>query len=45
MKVRGKPWTLYNDTVVGYDRAGNEAVRLSVLEPFHVRDPKYMNSI
>ncbi|HXF57429.1 MAG TPA: 4Fe-4S dicluster domain-containing protein, partial [Actinomycetota bacterium] len=43
--IGGKPWALYNDTVIGYDRAGNEVVRLSVLEPFHVRPARYLNSI
>ena len=43
--IGGKKWSMYNDTVTGYDRAGNEVVRLSVLEPFHVRPKKYLNSI
>jgi nitrate reductase beta subunit len=43
--IGGKPWALYDDTVIGYDRAGNEVVRLSVLEPFHVRPARYVNSI
>jgi hypothetical protein len=36
---------MYDDTVIGYDRSGSEIVRLSVLEPFHVRPRKYANSI
>jgi nitrate reductase / nitrite oxidoreductase, beta subunit len=36
---------IYDDTVVGYDRDGKEAVRISVEEPFHVRARKYQNSI
>ncbi|HEX9716614.1 MAG TPA: 4Fe-4S dicluster domain-containing protein [Actinomycetota bacterium] len=43
--IGGKPWAMYNDTVIGYDRAGNEVANLSVLEPFHVRPRKYPNSI
>jgi len=43
--IGGKKWAMYNDTVTGYDRAGNEVARLSVLEPFHVRPKKYLNSI
>ena len=44
-EVNGRRWQMYNDTVIGFDRDGNEAVRLSVLEPFHVRPQQYLNSI
>ncbi len=43
--IGGKKWAMYNDTVIGYDGGGNEAVRLSVLEPFYVRPKQYLNSI
>ncbi|MGQ0671012.1 MAG: hypothetical protein ACT4PO_15340 [Actinomycetota bacterium] len=43
--INGKKWAMYDDTVIGYDRRGNEAVRLSVLEPFYERPAKYLNSI
>ena len=43
--IEGKPWALYDDTVVGYDKAGKEAVRLSVVEPFRERPKRYLNSI
>jgi len=43
--IDGQPWALYNDTVVGYDARGKEAVRLSVVEPFHERPRRYLNSI
>jgi nitrate reductase beta subunit len=50
----GKPWALYNDTVIGYGRDGKELVRTTVEEPIHVRKqphpegseyPKHANSI
>jgi nitrate reductase beta subunit len=43
--IHGKPWAMYNDTVIGYDRAGREAVRVTVEEPVHVRPPQYVNSL
>ncbi len=41
--INGKSWEMYNDTVIGYDKAGNEAVRTTVEEPFHVRPNKHIN--
>ncbi len=43
--LNGKPWAMYNDTVIGYDTKGREAVRVTVEEPVHVRPPQYANSI
>ncbi len=43
--IGGKRWAMYDDTVIGYDRKEKEVARLSVLEPFHVRPAKYVNSI
>lgn len=43
--VNGKTLELFDDTVVGYDKNGKEAIRMNVLEPFHLRDEKYPNSI
>ena len=43
--MNGRTREIFNDTVVGYDKRGREAVRISVMEPFHVRDRKYQNSI
>jgi len=43
--VKGKTWSLYDDTVIGYDRAGKEAVRVSVRQPFFERPIQYLNSI
>jgi nitrate reductase beta subunit len=36
---------MFNDTVIGFDKEDNEVVRVSVLEPFHVRPQQYQNSI
>ena len=43
--IGGRPWSMYDDTVIGYDRDGNEVVRLSVVEPFVERPRRYLNSI
>lgn len=44
-EVGGQGWELYNDTVIGFDRDGTEAVRISVLEPFIERPRERPNSI
>jgi nitrate reductase beta subunit len=44
-EANGRPFELFNDTVLGFDREGNEVVRLAVQEPFHVRPEQYQNSI
>ena len=44
-EIHGKPFTLYNDTVIGYDRNGKEVVRTTVEEPVHVRPDHHLNSI
>ena len=43
--INGKPWEMFNDTVVGYAKDGREVTRLSVEEPFYVRPDKHSNSI
>ena len=43
--VNGKPWSIYNDTVVGYSKNGKEIARISVEEPKYVRPDKHYNSI
>lgn len=43
--IGGQPWTLYDDTVIGYDSKGGEVTRLSVVEPFRERPKRYLNSI
>jgi nitrate reductase beta subunit len=44
-EVNGKPWKMYNDTVIGFDAKGREAARLSVVEPLHERPAERLNSI
>ena len=44
-EVNGKPWQMYNDTVIGFDAKGQEAVRLTVVEPMYERPAERMNSI
>jgi nitrate reductase beta subunit len=43
--VNGKPWALYNDTVVGFAKSGKEVARVTVEEPVYVRPAKHYNSI
>jgi nitrate reductase beta subunit len=44
-EIHGKPFTLYNDTVIGFDDQNKEVIRTQVEEPFHVRPDKHQNSI
>ena len=44
-EVNGRPWQMYNDTVIGFDAKGREAVRLSVVEPLYERPAERPNSI
>jgi nitrate reductase beta subunit len=43
--VNGKPFTLYNDTVIAFNRDGKEIFRTTIEEPLHVRPAKHANSI
>ncbi len=43
--IHGKPFTLYNDTIIGYDQTGAEIVRTQIEEPFYVRPNVHQNSI
>jgi nitrate reductase / nitrite oxidoreductase, beta subunit len=43
--LRGKPFTLYNDTIIAYGKDGQELFRTTVEEPLHVRPSKHANSI
>ncbi|MCC9075001.1 4Fe-4S dicluster domain-containing protein [Litorilinea aerophila] len=45
VEVNGKAWQMYNDTVIGFDAKGREAVRLSVVEPLYERPAERLNSI
>ncbi|MEE9609623.1 MAG: 4Fe-4S dicluster domain-containing protein [Desulfatiglandales bacterium] len=43
--INGKPWAMYNDTVIGFDKKGKEVVRTTVEEPIYIRPKKYLNAI
>jgi nitrate reductase beta subunit len=43
--LRGKPITIYNDTVIAYGKDGQELFRTTVEEPLHVRGGQHANSI
>ena len=43
--INGKKWEMFNDTVIGLDRAGREIVRLTVQEPIYTRPAQHLNSI
>ncbi len=43
--INGRKWSMYDDTVIGYDSQGNEVANLSVVEPSYERPKKYPNSI
>jgi nitrate reductase beta subunit len=42
---RGRPLTLYNDTVIAFGANGKEIFRTTVEEPLHVRPAEHANSI
>ncbi|MFQ5847272.1 MAG: 4Fe-4S dicluster domain-containing protein [Candidatus Methylomirabilales bacterium] len=44
-EIGGKPWAMYNDTVIGFDRDGKEVVRTTVEEPTFERSKEHVNSI
>lgn len=44
-EIHGKPFTLYNDTVIAYNKANREIFRTQVEEPFYVRPNIHQNSI
>jgi len=44
-EVRGRPFTLYNDTVIAYGKQGEKLFSTTVEEPLHVRPERYQNSI
>jgi nitrate reductase beta subunit len=43
--LRGKPFTLYNDTVIAYGHEGQELFRTTVEEPLYERPATHANSI
>ena len=48
-EINGRRVQLFNDTIIGFDGSGNEAARISVEEPFHIRNGdfagQFQNSI
>jgi nitrate reductase beta subunit len=40
-EINGRRVQLFNDTIIGFDGAGNEAARVSVEEPFHIRNGEF----
>ncbi|MBI1746303.1 MAG: nitrate oxidoreductase subunit beta [Acidobacteria bacterium] len=44
-KIDGKKWEMFNDTVIGFNKKGEEAVKLSVEETIYQRPQQYQNSI
>ncbi|MAG63612.1 MAG: 4Fe-4S dicluster domain-containing protein [Planctomycetota bacterium] len=40
-----KTQVIYNDTIIGYDKSGKEAVRITVEEPTFERPDRHLNSI
>lgn len=45
VNVNGKTLEVFNDTVVGFSREGEELVRVTVQEPFFERPKQYLNTI
>ncbi len=44
-EIHGKPFTMYNDTVIAYNKEDKEIFRTQVEEPFYVRPNIHQNSI
>ncbi|MFQ5666109.1 MAG: 4Fe-4S dicluster domain-containing protein [Candidatus Binatia bacterium] len=44
-EIGGKPWAMYNDTIIGFDKRGKEIVRTAVEEPVFERPKEHLNSI
>ena len=44
-EVRGKPFTMYDDTVIAFGAKGEELFRTNVEEPFYKRPPQHLNWI
>ena len=44
-ELRGKPVTIYNDTVIAYGKSGQELFRTTVEEPIFERSAIHANSI
>ena len=44
-EVDGRPFTMYNDTVIAFGKEGKEIFRTQVEEPMFLRPKKHLNSI
>ena len=44
-QLRGKPVTIYNDTIIAFGKRGQELFRTTIDEPVHVRPAERLNSI
>jgi nitrate reductase beta subunit len=44
-QIDGKPWSMYDDTVIAYGQDGAEIARTTVEEPFHVRPDRHTNAV
>lgn len=44
-QISGKHFTMYNDTVIGYGKNGEELCRTTIEEPIHIRPEKHITSI
>ncbi|MCC7261090.1 MAG: nitrate oxidoreductase subunit beta [Candidatus Latescibacteria bacterium] len=44
-ELRGKPVTIYNDTIIAFGKRGQELFRTQIDEPVHVRPADRLNSI
>ncbi|RLC59066.1 MAG: nitrate oxidoreductase subunit beta [Chloroflexi bacterium] len=44
-EINGRPWQMYNDTIIGCDANDNEVARVSVDEGISERGQQYQNSI
>ncbi|MCP5120085.1 MAG: hypothetical protein GY953_55520 [bacterium] len=45
INVNGETLEIFNDTVIGYGREGQEIVRVTVLEPQFERPDQFLNTI
>jgi nitrate reductase beta subunit len=44
-EINGRTWEMYDDTVVGFNKLGQEVCRIKVQEQQHLRPDKHYNSI
>jgi nitrate reductase beta subunit len=44
-QIHGRPFSMYNDTVIAYGEDGHEIFRTTVEEPVHVRPEERTNAV